>query len=70
MYVSSSSEVEKIVKLDPDDRSPQIKFCGDGTKVSRVKNYVVLSCSKITFDGSNHFYRLPREVTLTTGGGD
>ena len=50
-YVSFSDEVTKVIESDPSNLTPRIKFCGDGTKVSRIKNYVVFSYCKIDGDG-------------------
>ncbi len=52
-YVSFSTEIGKLIKENPDNVSPRIKFCGDGTKVSRIKNYVVFSYNNIDGNGSH-----------------
>ena len=57
-FVSFSTEIGKIIKSNPDSLSLKIKFCGDGTRVSRIKNYVVLSYCHIKDEDSNAHHTL------------
>ena len=42
-YVSFHSELSRHIKKNPDDLKPKVKFAGDGTRVSKFKNFVILS---------------------------
>ncbi len=50
-YVSFKSELGHVLMKNPTDLSPQIKFAGDGTKISQLKNYLVLSFVPVSGTG-------------------
>ena len=51
-YVSLESELIRYIKyhVNPETDKIKIKISGDGSKVSRISNFVVLSFSVITDD--------------------
>jgi hypothetical protein len=51
-YVSLESEIFRYIKyhVNPETDKRKIKISGDGSKVSRISNFVVLSFSVITDD--------------------
>ena len=51
-YVSLESEIIRYIKhhVNPETDKIKIKISGDGSKVSRISNFVVLSFSVITDD--------------------
>jgi hypothetical protein len=75
-YVSLESEIIRYIKyhVNPETDKIKIKISGDGSKVSRISNFVVLSFSVITDDltssskDQNNFLHCKLQRRLLTRG--
>jgi hypothetical protein len=64
-YVGLESEIIRYIKyhVNPETDKIKIKILGDGSKVSRISNFVVLSFSVITNDftmDKNNYIEIPQ----------